>query len=68
MIDFYIKSENLAIVAMPFANTQAILNLLPAIKELDIKKVHIVTMNYEDSFVKDKIEFVVSNYWSVAFL
>jgi predicted AAA+ superfamily ATPase len=70
LIDFYIPSENKAIIPMPFVPITLIKTKLSRIeKELqkyNIKKIEIITLDHEEESYHDSIKLEILPFWSWA--
>jgi hypothetical protein len=71
-IDFYIKSKNLAIVAIPFFNTFLMNNILKKIYktalEFKIKQIEIITISNEETIKHKELKISVTPFyeWSLS--
>jgi len=70
LIDFYIPSENKAIIAMPFLPPSMILSKLSRLekdfKKYAIKKIEIITLESEEETYHDSIPVEILPFWSWA--
>lgn len=70
-IDFYIKSQNLAIICIPFFNSSLNASLLKKIiktaNEFNIKNIEIITVSNNEKIIDNKIKIDVNPFyeWSV---
>lgn len=69
-IDFYIKSQNIVIVAIPFFNTFLAGNIVKKIvktaQELNINEINIITISNNEKFVDSKIKINVLPFYEWA--
>ena len=69
-IDLYEPNKKTAFLIMPFTPSEIIkmkLNILQKeFSKLKIEKVHIITLEYEEEFEKDKIEYKIETFWNFA--
>jgi len=67
LIDFFMPEERLGIIAMPFSSRTAITTLLGRMpKEIEINRIEIITMGYEETFDYKGITIEVLPYWTWA--
>lgn len=69
-LDFYIKSKDMAIVAIPFFNTFLMTNIVKKIiknsLELNIKEVNIITISNSEKISEPKIKINVLPFYEWA--
>ncbi len=70
MVDFFLPNEKTAILSMPFVMQYLLQNKLDRtlehFKELGVKKVQIITMELENSFVQNGISYEIMPFWNWA--
>ncbi len=70
MLEFFLPKEQTALLSMPFVMEQLLQNKLERtldhFKELGVKKVQIITMELENSFIKNGITYEIMPFWSWA--